>query len=83
MVHHILMEVTGTKVLEKAASLHSEPNDPTTYAAFLIRLWRDENEGPWRVSVYDPHNGERWNFASLRQFFHFLETRTGERLSSD
>ncbi len=66
---------------EKAISLQTEPTDPTTYAAYLVRLWRDENNGPWRLSVYDPHNGERQNFASLRQFVHFLETRTGERLS--
>lgn len=59
-----------------------EPTNPAAYAAFLIRLWRAENNGPWRISVYDPHNGERWNFASMRQFLHFLEKQTGEQLLS-
>jgi hypothetical protein len=62
--------------------LDSKPADPATYAAYLIRLWRDESSGPWRVSIYDPHTGERQNFASMRQFVHFLETRTNEKIIS-
>jgi hypothetical protein len=51
-----------------------------TYLAYLIRLRRDSESTPWRVTVENPHTGERWGFATLRQFVEFLEKQTGERL---
>jgi hypothetical protein len=52
---------------------------PVTYLAYLIRLRRDSESSPWRVTVENPHTGERRGFARLRQFVDFLEEQTGER----
>lgn len=56
---------------------------PTTYRyqAYLLRLWREGEDGPWRASVEDPHDGSQRRFASLTQLLAFLEEETGERWS--
>ena len=51
---------------------------PLTYLAYLLRLRRDSETSPWRVTVENPHTGERWGFPSLRRFVAFLEEQTGE-----
>lgn len=51
---------------------------PLTYLAYLLRLRRDSESSPWRVTVENPHTGERWGFATLRRFVAFLEDQTGE-----
>jgi len=52
----------------------------TSYQAYLLRLWRVDGEGTklaeWRVSLEDPHTGERLGFANLEQLFAFLLTLT-------
>ena len=44
----------------------------SSYAAYLLRLWRDEPEGPWRASVERPSGGQPRHFASLQQFSDWL-----------
>ncbi len=53
----------------------------SSYFSYLLRLWRERETAPWRATVEDPHTGERWGFANLRQFIAFLEEQTGEVLS--
>lgn len=51
---------------------------PVRYLAYLIRLWRDGDRGPWRATLQDPHTQERRNFATLAGLRDFLEEQTGE-----
>ncbi len=53
-------------------------SDPLRYLAYLIRLRRDGEAAPWRVTAENPHTGERWGFANLHRFVEFLEKQTGE-----
>ncbi len=53
-------------------------SDPLCYLAYLIRLRRDSESTPWRVTVENPHTDERWGFANLDRFVEFLEEQTGE-----
>ena len=48
------------------------------YLAYLLRLRRDDSTAPWRVTIEDPHTGERRGFATLKQFVVYLEKQTGE-----
>ncbi len=46
------------------------------YMAYLLRLWRDNPDGPWRALLENPNSGERIGFATLPELFAFVETRT-------
>ncbi|MCG3210709.1 MAG: hypothetical protein FOGNACKC_04340 [Anaerolineae bacterium] len=46
------------------------------YRAYLLRLRRDSRTTPWRVTIENPHTGERLGFADLREFVAFLEAET-------
>ena len=47
-------------------------NDPT-YLAYLLRLWREEPNAPWRGSLEDPHSGEQQLFASAEEPLDYLK----------
>jgi hypothetical protein len=55
----------------------------STYLAYLLRLWRDDEAAPWRATVEDASTGQRFGFASLKALFVFLEQQTGILLVSD
>jgi hypothetical protein len=50
------------------------------YMAYLLRLWREKEETPWRALLDNPHNGERAAFATLAELVAFLEEKTGEEI---
>jgi hypothetical protein len=52
------------------------PEKPSGYAAYLVRLWRDGQAGQWRASAQSVQTGERTLFSSLAELFVFLEGRT-------
>ena len=56
------------------------PTELLKYRAYLLRLWRDGVETPWRASVEFPDGTEPKHFASLVAFCAFLEQQTGEVL---
>lgn len=43
------------------------------YHAFLIRLWRDDKQQPWRAELVSPHTGEARRFASPEQLFIYVQ----------
>lgn len=45
------------------------------YQAFLVRVWKDGEEGLWRGSVQSIQTGEITRFASLTELFIFLEAQ--------
>lgn len=36
-----------------------------TYRAYLLRLWREDTQTPWRVTLADTRTGEERHFASV------------------
>lgn len=53
--------------------------DPRRYRAFLLRLWRiDDQQGRqvWRAALEDARTGERHGFADLERLCAFLEARS-------
>lgn len=48
------------------------------YMAYLLRLWREKQNGTWRASLENPNSGERAGFATLADLVNFLADKTGE-----
>jgi len=46
------------------------------YQAYLLRLWRESSQQPWRAMLEDPHTGDQHGFATLEQLFAFLQQQT-------
>ncbi len=55
-------------------------NQENRYWAFMLRLYRvgDSEQPGWRASLEDPHTGERYGFATLRELFDFLSAYTDQ-----
>lgn len=45
-----------------------------TYRAFLLRVWNEDRDAPWRLTLEQAHSGERHHFATVQQLGAFLET---------
>ncbi len=60
--------------------MHAMATERPRYFAYLLRLWQVATNGEvvWRVSIEDPHTGERRGFANLDRLFEFLAERTYE-----
>ncbi len=43
------------------------------YHAYLIRLWRDDRQAPWRAELVSPSGGDTRRFASPEQFFRYVQ----------
>jgi hypothetical protein len=58
-----------------------EADAQSRYISYLLRLWRASGVGQpmWRVSIEDPHSGERRGFADLDSFFAFLKAQITSR----
>lgn len=50
------------------------------YMAYLLRLWRENRESPWRARLENPNTEERVVFANLTDLVAFLENKTGEAI---
>lgn len=48
------------------------------YQAYLLRLWREAADLPFRAMLEDPHTGQRQGFANLAQLVAFLQQLDGE-----
>ena len=46
------------------------------YISFLLRLWRTGANGKatWRASLESPMDGQRLNFAALKELYSYLES---------
>jgi len=47
------------------------------YMAYLLRLWRENDNSPWRALLENPNTKERFGFANLNELIEFLEDKTG------
>ena len=52
-------------------------DNPNNYQAYLLRLWRDDGNTPWRASLQDTRAGQLHTFASLSQLIAFIEQQAG------
>ena len=43
------------------------------YHAYLIRLWRDNEQQPWRAELILPQSGEAQRFAAPEQAYAYLQ----------
>lgn len=43
--------------------------------SYLLRIWRDGENGEWRAMLLTIPNQERHQFTSIESLFHFLEYR--------
>ena len=59
------------------------PDKPSSYVAYLVRLWQDNQQGLWRASAQSAQTGEKVLFASLAELFAFLEGQTLADLADD
>ena len=55
------------------ADFITKPHDSHAY---LVRLWRDGPNEPWRASAKQVVDGRELHFASLEKLFLFLHERT-------
>lgn len=47
------------------------------YLAYLLRMWRDRADGPWRATLEDPHQREKVGFSSIKELITYLQSLTG------
>ena len=52
-----------------------------TYRAYLLRFWREKSG--WRASLENPHTGEYYAFASVRQLAAYLEDTLDEPICAN
>ncbi len=52
---------------------------PGIYHSYLVRIWREEPEMPWRASAQCVQTGETHRFATVEALFAFLTEQTGEQ----
>jgi hypothetical protein len=48
---------------------------PGEYHAYLVRLWQEHPQAPWRASVQSVATGETVRFADLDRLFAFLQAQ--------
>ena len=48
------------------------------YQAYLLRLWREGTQTPWRASLQSTNSEEMYHFATLEALFAFLDGRLKE-----
>ena len=56
---------------------------PVRYHMFILSLWQESGAQPnappvWRLSLENPHNGERSGFKELADFFLYLQRWTND-----
>jgi hypothetical protein len=47
------------------------------YHAYLIRLWREDEQAAWHAELVVPHSNERRQFATPEQLYRFLNQQMG------
>ena len=50
--------------------------DPDRYRSYMVRLWREAMDGPWRCQIRCVGTGREWRFAGLPEMFEFLVADT-------
>ena len=48
---------------------------PADYHSYLLRLWRNDPQQPWRASMQCTATGEFHHFASMEHLINFLQVQ--------
>lgn len=48
------------------------------YRSYLLRLWKEHAQEPWRASLQNARDGAKHGFASLESMVAFLCTQTDD-----
>jgi hypothetical protein len=57
----------------------SETGGPSSiYHSFLLRVWREGEQGAWRSSLENVMTGERHSFPNLASLYDFLQATSPE-----
>ncbi|GJM42373.1 MAG: hypothetical protein DHS20C20_26550 [Ardenticatenaceae bacterium] len=50
-----------------------KPVDDQLYQVYLLRLWRNRTDVPWRATLTSGEGSTQRHFATLEALLHFLE----------
>ena len=62
--------------MEKREIEQTQAPAPADYHAYLLRLWREGAQKPWRAELVSPHTGDHHHFARQEQLLAFLAELT-------
>jgi hypothetical protein len=57
--------------------------EPAECHAFLVRLWRDSPQEPWRASAKHVYSRREYHFASPEKLFLFLHQQMSDDVKRD
>ncbi len=57
----------------------STPKLNQLYQSYLVRLWQEDQQAPWRILVQSIQSGETLHFADLESFLAFIATQTASK----
>lgn len=58
------------------ADFNTATQHQLSYAAYMVRLWQDTPDGPWRASAQSVQSGEIVRFGALHDLFAFFMTES-------
>jgi hypothetical protein len=70
------IEVYGGHMHSKEDPMEDSSPLNERYHAYLVRLWQDRPEKPWRALTRDCANDEERRFATVEELFLFLRRQT-------
>jgi hypothetical protein len=59
------------------------PAQSSRYHAYMVRMWQDSPQAPWRASTHCVQTGEKQVFADLDALFTFLQGQTVSSSGND
>ncbi len=72
------------KALQKNQEIEKmAPGSLPDYHAYLLRLWREGAQKPWRAELVSPHTGAKQHFATHGQLLAYLETLASQPQETD
>ncbi len=66
----------STMSSERRLQMAHEPRKTLKYQSFLVRMWCEQNDAPWRASVTDVRTKETQSFINVEALFVYLSERT-------
>ena len=57
-------------------------DDNQLYQVYLLRLWRNRTDAPWRVTLESGEGNAQHHFATVQELVHFLEN-DGDQPAAD
>jgi hypothetical protein len=52
--------------------------DDQLYQVYLLRLWRNRTDAPWRATLENGENSTKHHFATLEELVPFLESNVNQ-----